>query len=182
MADFKTALDITMGNEGAYNHGVGENETFFGIDRGFNPRWSGWVIVDKIKKDNPNLSDKQYDVLFKQNSFLMSDKDLFYKRQYWDTLMLDKINYQQVANILFDDNVNPCEISAARVMQEAAGVTIDGIVGMYTVVGVNSQDPEIYYNKVIAIRKAHYEDEVIKHPSQRAWLGSWLSRLKPYQK
>lgn len=186
MGNFKIALGLTMNSEGGYNHGVGENETFFGIDRGYNFKWSGWLIVDKIKAANPGKTDRQLDVIFKQNLELMNLKDRFYKTDYWDTLCLDLINDQQVCNILFDDNVNPCEISASHVLQSAVlacGVliVIDGKVGVKTINAVNSINPKTYYNAVVEIRKFHYNHEVVKVPKQRQWLKSWLSRLPPYQ-
>lgn len=186
MADFKIALGITMGNEGGYNHGVGENETFFGIDRGFNGQWKGWAIVDQIRKSNPGLSDKQLNPIFKANTALITLKDAFYKSDFWDVLLLDQINDQQCANILFDDSVNPCEINAAHLMQTAAvncgaKINVDGRVGNLTVSVVNSIQGLTYYNAVIAIRKFHYNHHVIVEPSQKQWLGSWLGRLKQYQ-
>lgn len=186
MADFKKALLITMGNEGGYNHGVGENETFFGIDRGYNGSWPGWKLIDQIKTQNPGKKDSQLNGVFKSLPVLMDSKDHFYKTNYWDTLKLDLISDQQVANILFDDNVNPCEINAARVMQSAAvacgaSLTVDGQVGNQTITAVNSINPKTYYSAVVIIREFHYKHEVVVNPKQVQWLHSWLGRLTPYQ-
>ena len=95
MGNFKISLGITMGNEGGYNHGVGENETFFGIDRGYNPGWPGWKIVDQIKAAHPGKTDGKLDILFKADLDLIAAKDEFYKSGYWDTLKLDEVTDQR---------------------------------------------------------------------------------------
>ena len=49
MADFITAFNITMQTEGGYNPGIGEAETYMGVDRSQNADWNGWGEIDTIK-------------------------------------------------------------------------------------------------------------------------------------
>lgn len=188
MADFKTAYLITMFNEGGYNRGVGENETFFGIDRGMNPKWSGWPVVDHYRKENPQLSDKQLNVLFRADAGLMGSKDLFYKRAYWDVVKLDQINDQQIANNLFDCSVNPCIDTVQEVLQKGCNVVkpgslkVDGAVGPATIAVANSCEPELLMIAINRIRSDNYHERVIRTPLMAQWLNGWLKRLLPYKK
>jgi lysozyme family protein len=183
MGNFQESYKITvLGNEGGYNAGVNEAETYRGIDRSMNPHWSGWAVIDSLK---PFKSDQSANLLLNQNKDLQADIINFYLNGYWNPLQLSRVTDQQVCNILFDDSVNPCEISAAKVMQTACGacgvpISVDGQIGDKTIQAVSSIVPKTYYNAIVAIRTFHYNNEVVKNPKQRIWLKNWLSRLVPY--
>jgi lysozyme family protein len=173
MADFLIADAITQKTEAGYSNNGSEAETAMGIDRGQNPNWSGWSIVDALKPDtDANITHK----LFNDPDF-MAKVHGFFKANYWDVLKLDEVNDQQIANNLFDCSINQGSGIAARFMQSAAGVIQDGIVGQQTLNGVNNGDAEAIYNQINAMRKARYENT---HGFAQ-WGHSWLSRLIPYQ-
>jgi hypothetical protein len=68
MADYTKAFKITIiGNEGGYNPGIGEKETYMGIDRGANPHWPGWLIIDgiKAKKQRRNPTSNEFGFISK---------------------------------------------------------------------------------------------------------------------
>jgi hypothetical protein len=188
MADFDIAYTITMGNEGGFNHGVGENPTFFGIDEGMNPNWAGWPLVHSIIAANPGRTDAQLNVIFRMHGDLMALKDNFYKRSYWNNLLLDQINDQQVANNLFDCSVNPCIDPAAKVLQKACNVVkpecvvVDGEVGKMTIAVANALAPELLITAINGIRSANYHHEVVLRPAKGVWLPDWLKRLVPYKR
>jgi hypothetical protein len=189
MADYSKAFKITIvGNEGQYNPGDGEAETYRGIDRSQNPKWSGWQIVDIIKRDHPNASVTQLNLAFSQNAGLQANVLNFYKLNYWNTLNLDLVSDQQLANNLFDGSVNPCIDSAANVMQLACNavqpgaLVIDGVIGPKTIACINSFDGEAVFNAVNAIRAANYRKKVQMTPRMAQWLSVWLRRLVSYIK
>ncbi|WP_259068749.1 glycosyl hydrolase 108 family protein [Mucilaginibacter sp. X4EP1] len=186
MAAFITAFNITMQTEGGYNPGQGEAETYMGVDRSQNPNWSGWVIITAIKAANPGSSVNTLDSLFEKNADLQTDVQSFYKTNYWDTLQLDTVNDQQVANALFDCSVNPCIISASKAAQIACNtvtpgaVGVDGQVGSLTIAGINKQTPSLFVTAFNGIRVANYYQRVSLTPADKQWLSSWLGRCKPY--
>src|SRR6201999_343845 len=113
MANFTIAFNITMQTEGGYDPGVGEAETYMGVDRSQNPGWNGWPRGDAIKQANPGAPVATLNNLFKADATLQADVQQFYRANYWNPLQLDTINDQQVANALFDCSVDPCIISVS---------------------------------------------------------------------
>ncbi|TWI98767.1 glycosyl hydrolase family 108 [Mucilaginibacter frigoritolerans] len=186
MAEFITAFNITMQTEGGYNPGDGEAETYMGIDRSQNSGWSGWNVIDSVKAANPGASVSTLNTIFQANTDLQTDIQQFYKVNYWDTLQLDTVNDQQVANALFDCSVNPCIITASKAAQMACNtviqksVGVDGSVGPLTIGSINSLPPNLYLTAFNGIRVANYYERIRLTPANQQWLSSWLGRCKSY--
>lgn len=186
MADFKIAFDITMLTEGEYNPGIGESETYMGIDRSQNPNWLGWKAIDIIKSQYKNKSVADLNILFRTNIALQAQVQSYYKANYWDNLMLNNITDQQVASGLFDCSVNPCIITVSKAAQMACNVVkqksvvVDGKFGNNSLNAVNSLPPNLYLTAFNGIRVADYYERTRLTPSMVQWLNSWLGRCKPY--
>ena len=114
-ADFKTAFQQTLKNEGGYvndsrDHG---GETYCGVSRHFHPKWEGWVIVDSMKsvlgfRNTVNCSAKVRKTIDKslaQQKRLAKLIEVFYKTEFWDPLNLDSEQHQMLANQEFDGAV-----------------------------------------------------------------------------
>lgn len=102
MANFDIAYNRTCKFEGGWVNDDADSgkETYKGISRAANPKWSGWAIVDSYKK-KPNFpknldNDKKLQDLVKS----------CYKENYWKPIWGDKIKNQKVANDLYDTAVN----------------------------------------------------------------------------
>jgi len=189
MADFKQAFKITiLGNEGGYNPGIGEKETYMGIDRGANPTWSGWPVIDTVKTNNPGLSTSKINLLLSQNISLQSNIEKFYKVNYWDNVNLDNVKDQQLANNLFDCAVNQGEGTARRFMQISCNYVIaslkvaikplilDGKIGKLTLAVFNNLPPAKLNAEINAEREASYRSD----KGYAAWGKIWEHRLKQY--
>ena len=106
MANFEKAFKLVVEAEGGYVNDKDDKggETFMGITRRNHPNLKMWDIVDKYID--------MYNSIYGINKYLKNRDDVMeeirgvYKKQYWDKLMLDDVNYQRVANTLFDDCVN----------------------------------------------------------------------------
>lgn len=183
MADFNKADQIRKANEGLYNPGGrGINETYAGIDRGANPNWPGWKIIDSHK---PALVPQM-------NLALSLDKSLqisiinFYVVGYWNPLKLSQIVDQNIANNAYDCAVNQGVGIAAKFMQRACnGLKIgllveDGLIGNKTLAAINSLDPELVFNEINNLRRDRYIDTANSNPDFKQWLKPWLKRLVPY--
>jgi lysozyme family protein len=179
MADFNEAYELTMRAEGGYVNDPDDRggETYKGISRKNNPKWDGWKTIDAIKATKPKSLNV---ALGKDEKLLLAIKD-FYKRNYWDVNRTGDINDQQTANQLFDSAVNTGAGTAARFLQQAAGVHIDGQVGPITIGAVNSANKKDFYERFISYRKGYYNDIIARHPEQQKFQKSWFSRLGPYQ-
>lgn len=106
MADFEKAFKKIIINEGGYVNDKDDKggETFMGITRKNHPTLVIWEIID----DYIDMYNSTYGLLkyIKNNEAAMNSIKNVYKKQYWDKLLLDKINSQSIANELFDDCVN----------------------------------------------------------------------------
>jgi lysozyme family protein len=189
MADFSTAFKITiLGNEGGYNPGIGEKETYMGIDRGANPAWDGWEIIDNIKQNTPDLGTGKMNLILSQNLVLQSHIKNFYKANYWDTAHLDKVNDQQLANNLFDCSVNQGAGLARKLMQLACNyviasiktaikpLAVDGQIGPATIKAFNQLSPALLNAEINAEREARYRTD----HGYAEWGKVWEKRLKQY--
>ncbi|WP_426667083.1 glycoside hydrolase family 108 protein [Mucilaginibacter sp. McL0603] len=179
MANFNSAYDLTMKAEGGYSNNPADTggETFKGVSRKNNPGWSGWAIIDAIKATNP----PSLNAALNQNNDLLQKIMTFYQVNYWDVNHTSDINDQQMANQVFDTAVNCGTGTAAKFLQEAAGVTVDRMIGSLTLAAVNAADPKTLYNQFIGFRKQYYLDIIARSPSQAQFQHSWFSRLWPYQ-
>ena len=106
MADFEKGFKKIIANEGGYVNDKDDkgDETFMGITRKNHPSLVIWKIID----DYIDMYNSTYGLIkyIKNNEVAMNSIKNVYKKQYWDKLLLDKINSQRVANELFDDCVN----------------------------------------------------------------------------
>ena len=106
MADFEKGFKKIIANEGGYVNDKDDKggETFMGITRKNHPNILLWGIID----DYIDIYGTTYGLVkyIKNNDKAMSSIKSVYKKQYWDKLMLDKVNSQVTANELFDDCVN----------------------------------------------------------------------------
>lgn len=102
MSNFATAYNITMVIEGGYANNPNDHggQTWKGIAQNMHPEWLGWAIIEAAK---PQFD---FPACLKRNTELENLVLEFYKEQFWDSLSLDLVNDQKIANELFDTGVN----------------------------------------------------------------------------
>ena len=189
MADFDAAFDkVIVGHEGGYVNDKNDfgGETYCGISRRYHPSWSGWVIIDKYKKD-PHFPDILYIDIYLNNEVRQ-----FYKEYYWDVNLLDEITSQDIADELFDIGVNMGIRRATKFLQEAINylnkcgticndLSVDGIMGPNTLKALSKiilYRGVVYVFKVLNILQGcHYCDEMKKNPSQEKYAYGWFDRV-----
>jgi len=113
MANFKIAYGKTNKWEGGYANVAGDNggETYAGITRKNFPHWKGWGIVDRRKplKNGAIISDSALEGLIHD----------FYKTEFWDKIGGDNIEYQELADQLYDQAVNGGVPSALKILKQS---------------------------------------------------------------
>ena len=122
MANFEKAFKLVVEAEGGYVNDKDDKggETFMGITRKNHPNLKMWDIVDKyIDMYNSTYGINKY---LKNRDDVMEEIRGVYKKQYWDKLMLDSVNYQRVANSLFDDCVNRGVSATLKLIRSVYGV------------------------------------------------------------
>lgn len=162
--------------EGGYSNVAADKggETYGGIARNFWPKWIGWPQIDAKKKNYPS------GIIPRNTSFkdLDDETQLFYL-EWWNRGHYPSIKSQDVANLLFDYEVNSAS-TAVKAVQRLVGSTPDGVMGPNTVAAINKADPVKLYNDLLAQRKTNYERIVANDPSQQVFWNGWMNRLKNF--
>lgn len=116
MANFEIADKLTSINEGGYanDHADRGGETWKGIARKMHPTWEGWSLIDWYKKHPKFPSVLDASVRLKEL------RNKFYKTNFWDQIRGDEIEFQEIANQIYDDAVNTGVSSAIKKAQNAA--------------------------------------------------------------
>jgi hypothetical protein len=157
MARFDLAAKIVLKGEGGYNKGfTGSGETYKGLDRNHTATWAGWKIIDRIK-------NKRKDQIF-PNPELDSLVKQFYKTKMWDVIRGDKIQDQQLANMLFDFYFHK-PLVAITAANKAAIETYPGTLQVndrkltLNVIDVMNDYPADMFAKIQELRLKHYNNE-----------------------
>lgn len=184
MADFLIAFKITNANEGGYSNSPNDTggETYMGVSRNNWPNWPGWKLIDQYKQTRGLYGINQ---TMAENPFMQQYIHDFYKQNFWNPLSLDQVNDQQIANAVYDFGVNAGIGNSGKQIQRACNIAhsdliVDGKIGQHTIDAINNGNAEEIYNNFNDIRKTYYQGIVAHNPSQRQFLASWLSRIKPY--
>jgi len=109
-----------------------------------------------------------------------------YKPLYWDKVRGDDIALQELANIVFDFQVNAGG-SAAKLLQKvlndlgaAPPLAVDGDIGPGTMAALSAADSKAVYRRYKQGRIDYYQDLVAKRPALDKFLKGWLSRVNSF--
>jgi len=109
-----------------------------------------------------------------------------YKPLYWDKVRGDEIALQELANIVFDFQVNS-GANAARLLQKvlnemgaAPPLTVDGSIGPGTMGTLTGMDQKAVYRRYKQGRIDHYQNLVAQRPEQGRFLKGWLNRVNAF--
>jgi lysozyme family protein len=94
-----------------------------------------------------------------------------YGTDYWLKSNCQKLK-PELQYAVFDTAVNMGTETAVRLLQEAAGIKIDGIFGAQTL--VQSDTVSVY--EYLLLRQWRYSDIAMKSKSQMAFLSGWTNR------
>lgn len=92
----------------------------------------------------------------------------------------DGIEHDDLAALVVDCGVNHGPARAARWLQAAADVTVDGMVGPVTLAAANSQDGDTLYRAVLAERCRFYGRLITRDPSQAVFAAGWANRVAEF--
>lgn len=186
MADFEIAHAITADCEGGYVNDKNDSggETIFGIARNMWKDLPLWKIVDDYKKIVGDLSQKdnrqELEKLCLGNAEFVSQKNAFYKSQFWDKIRGDEIRSQAVANNIYDFSVNAGVKQSVKILQRVLNISDDGVFGNNTLNTCNNTQSAKLNNDFCAMRESFYKDLVKRKPQNEKFLNGWLSRVKRF--
>jgi lysozyme family protein len=140
---------------GATNKGVTiKTYTFF--------RWRKHQSTPTID-DLKNISDEEFTAILKE--------------MYRDACRADRIESQSVANAIVDWAWNSGTVTAAKELQKALGVTVDGVIGNVTLSAINSIDAETMFDLVQKTRIAYLERICVSRPANKKFMKGWMNRV-----
>lgn len=140
---------------GATNKGVTiKTYTFF--------RWRKHQSTPTID-DLKNISDEEFTAILKE--------------MYWDACRADRIESQSVANAIVDWAWNSGTVTAAKELQKALGVTVDGVIGNVTLSAINSIDAKTMFDLVQKTKIAYLERICVSRPANKKFMKGWMNRV-----
>lgn len=189
MASFEQAHKLTAAYEGFYVNNPADRggETYRGVARNAHPKWTGWAIVDALKK-KPDFPKN-----LRNHVALNAEVDMFYRSVFWNKIRGDDLLDQRLANYVFDFAVNSGVVTAGRFLQRALNVhargrfpelVADGQIGGKTLQALDAVGSDIgaVAATLLEERKEFVQDLAVKNPSQQVFLKGWLARLKRLEK
>ena len=102
---------------------------------------------------------------------------LIYKTRYWDVVKADQVP-APADLVVFDAAVNCGVGRAARQLQVALGVAVDGVLGPHTLQVLGLANGLALAHTLLDIRQRFYEDLVRADPGQEKFLAGWLNRVQ----
>ena len=109
-----------------------------------------------------------------------------YKPLYWDKVRADEIALQELANIVFDFQVNAGG-NAAKLLQKTLNelgatppLAVDGDIGPGTMTALKGTDQKAVYMRYKQGRIDYYQDLVAKRPALGKFLNGWLKRVNSF--
>ena len=169
MADFATALALTLINEGGFFHDAETGEL---VNRG--------ITLDTLRELGILKSigpASVADIDFVQG--LTEDETAqVYRHFWWDILHLDSLNDQELANKVFDLAVNTGTVQTTLWLQRIVNVKQDGVMGPVTMAALNSGNAAAILVALRLNAKAFYVALAEAHPALAHDLDGWLARLQ----
>ena len=194
--DYVKALIFTMAAEGAYSYRQADTglQTYKGISRKWNPKWVGWVIIDKALEKYPELKipyKKPPASIHKLNFELNVNEELeyliydFYYENYYTKCGAWNIG-GKLAIVLFDMAVISGTRRASKTLQKTlnlhfkTSLVVDSQVGSGTLKVLN----EVIGSKglILVVEKLIYEyqDNLIeasKLDGNEENYNGWMNRI-----
>lgn len=171
MADFSHYYPVLLQNEGGYCNDPNDNgkETYCGISRVSNPGWSSWPTVDRIRlqyyAQHPAPDPHWYHLsaALKADTALGAEVERFYQNEYWDSLHLNQVKSQSVANQVADFGVNGGVARSAKIVQYLLQHTFSippPVAELSSPAGaaaLDAVDAKAFYAQFIAMSRAYYD-------------------------
>lgn len=89
---------------------------------------------------------------------------------------LNLIESQMIGNAVYDVEFNNGRGNGVKLLQRAAGVNVDGVIGPVTVTAVTTDLDAVRTSLKLTIEE-HYREIAAKNPAESQYLMSWLARV-----
>jgi lysozyme family protein len=134
-----------------------------------------WDASDAGGETNFGISKRSYPNLDIKN-LTSADASAIYKRDWWDIFGYGRILEQRIATKILDMAVNLGSRMAHKVAQEAAGCTVDGVLGPESIKALNDAQAAPLLCRIQDLQAVRYRNIVSDHPEDAKFLAGWLAR------
>lgn len=165
MMEFEELVKDVLKQEGGYVNRVEDRggPTNMGITQRVYSDWlaskgRSWTSVKNLTRD---------------------EAETIYLELYWRNAKCGLIP-TTVRDIHFDSAVNHGVTRAAKFLQQAAGATVDGIIGLKTIRRASEVMPELLRMRYIVLRYRFYGEILARDRTQLAFITGWLKRMAQF--
>ncbi len=102
-----------------------------------------------------------------------------YRRDYWEAMKISGLIDQALADNVVDTAINMGKAAAAKLLQQAARVKEDGIIGPATIEAAN-RDPDTA-RRFGDLRITRYHKLVENNPNLAKFLKGWIARADQFR-
>lgn len=192
MANFETSYMLTNQHEGGYANDPDDRggETYRGIARKFHPNWEGWKIIDDAK--NITKEKNELNKILDENEALQLLIKNFYRQEFWAKIKGEELQYQSLANELYDNAVNMGTGQSIEYLQRTLNILnknalsyndidVDRVMGIKTMVSLSACIKANGIKRVVNVLNGfqvkHYIELMEKNPTQEKYTG-WFDRVE----
>ncbi|NBW09822.1 MAG: hypothetical protein EBR82_17535 [Caulobacteraceae bacterium] len=173
MADFQIAMKRVARWEGGYQAHKSDKGNYNSRGELVGTNWGvaafvyeAWIKRPPSAEDMKNMKKEEAWQIFQTN--------------FWDNMLGNAIEDQNIGNILFDGYVNHGR-TGLRIMQRVLGLKVDGVVGELTIAAINKANAKTLFLTYQQARVDFYKQIVRNKPSQQVFLEGWLRRIYSFK-
>jgi lysozyme family protein len=149
--------------------------------------WEGGLTDDPYDpggRTNKGITQSEYDTWRAYNGSevrdvaQIDDQEVasIYRSDYWNRAHCDALPAHEDL-LQFDTAVNMGPVRAIRLLQAAAGITVDGVFGSQTLTAVTAADYLPLVSDYCDRREAYYRALAARNTKLAKFLNGWLNRL-----
>lgn len=165
-ASVRDIIDATLRREG-----FGEF-TNRAEDKGGPTKWG--ITLNTYRRFKANASVDDLRALTEEQA-----RDIYWQ-DYVERPGFDRIVHQGLRALMVDFGVTSGTFTAIKALQQALGVTPDGINGVETRKALAGTDSDRVYVSVLRQYFSHFATIAVNNPSQLVWLRGWINRANEF--
>lgn len=156
-----------------HKHSDEQGYTVGGIYQKANPNAVDYHLIDKIVKAVGDI--KRASIMIYHDEKIQFDVFKYFKKNYWDISRLSELHDNKMAQEIYMASVLYGVKRAVKMAQELAKVSQDGVIGNYSIKGLNNLDP-LQFDMDYDILENKLAEKVAHDNNKEHYLDGWHRR------